>query len=228
MHSLDSSLLGVLPETVQVPAYDRSALLPGMAHIGVGAFHRCHQAEYTDDLLAVEPGRWGVVGINVREPRLSSSLGPQGGLYTRLCRDDDRTGARIVGSIVATVDSQDSPGPALEVLASTDIDVVTMTVTEKGYCHAPSTGRLDTAHPDIVHDFAEPKDPAAFPAFSPAPWRCACRRMARRSRCSAATISRRTESFLGRWSRRSPLSATQDWPTGSRATSPSRRPWSTG
>ena len=56
----------------------------GMAHIGVGAFHRCHQAEYTDDLLASRFDRWGVVGINIRPPRLADTLGRQDGLYTRL------------------------------------------------------------------------------------------------------------------------------------------------
>jgi fructuronate reductase len=165
MPTLGPSLLGALAETVRVPGYDRAALLPGMAHIGVGAFHRCHQAEYTDDLLALEPDRWGVVGINIREPRLSSSLARQSGLYTRLCRENDRVEARIVGSIVATVDSQDSPDPALKVLASPEIDVVTMTVTEKGYCHAPSTGRLDLEHPDIVHDLAEPQRPRSLPGI---------------------------------------------------------------
>jgi fructuronate reductase len=165
MPILGPSLLAALRGTVKVPGYNRSALLPGMAHIGVGAFHRCHQAEYTDDLLALEPGRWGVIGINIREPRLSSSLGRQSGLYTRLCRENDRVEARIIGSIVKTIDSQDSPDPALEVLASPHIDVVTMTVTEKGYCHAPSTGLLDMDHPDIVHDLAEPQNPRSLPGI---------------------------------------------------------------
>jgi fructuronate reductase len=165
VRKLGPSLLDVLPETMRIPGYDRSALLPGMAHIGVGAFHRCHQAEYTDDLLALELDRWGVVGINIREPRLSSSLSRQGGLYTRLCRENDRVEARIIGSIVETIDSQDGPDPALKVLASLEIDVVTMTVTEKGYCHAPSTGRLDTDHPDIAHDLAEPQRPRSLPGI---------------------------------------------------------------
>src|SRR3954465_652841 len=108
---LGPSLLGHLPKAVQVPAYDRTALQVGMAHIGVGAFHRCHQAEYTDDLLARRFDRWGVVGINIREPRLADRLGKQGGLYTRLIRQDERVEARVIGSIVKVVDSQQSPVP---------------------------------------------------------------------------------------------------------------------
>ena len=66
---LGQSMLGRLPAGVEGPAYDRARLAAGMAHIGVGAFHRCHQAEYTDDLLAQRFDRWGVIGINVRPPR---------------------------------------------------------------------------------------------------------------------------------------------------------------
>jgi fructuronate reductase len=136
-----------------------------MAHIGVGAFHRCHQAEYTDDLLSRHFDRWGVVGINIRAPRLSETLGSQGGLYTRLVREDSQVEARVVGSIVSVVDSQESAAPALDVLASADIDMVTLTVTEKGYCHIPSSGELDQDQPDIVHDLANPQTPRSVPGI---------------------------------------------------------------
>ena len=162
---LGPDLLDRLPETVRKPAYDRGALTSGMAHLGVGAFHRCHQAEYTDDLLARRFDRWGVVGINIREPALAGTLGRQDGLYTRLIRQDDRVEARVIGSIVRVVDSQDSAEPALDVLASPDIDVVTLTVTEKGYCHRPATGELALDHPDIVHDLANPEAPRSVPGL---------------------------------------------------------------
>ena len=93
-------MLGELPASVRRPAYDRTVLRAGMAHIGVGAFHRCHQAEYTDDLLEANFDRWGVVGINIRDPRLADTLGPQDGLYTRLIRESGRMEARVIGSIV--------------------------------------------------------------------------------------------------------------------------------
>ncbi|SFQ11096.1 fructuronate reductase [Mesorhizobium sp. NFR06] len=163
--SLGPALLGRLPPEVGKPAYDRAALKPGIAHIGVGAFHRCHQAEYTDDLLASRFDRWGLIGINIRPPLLSQSLGRQDGLYTRLIRQNDEVEARIIGSIVRVVDSQDSAAPALDVLASSDIEMVTMTVTEKGYCHIPSSGALDLDHPDIAHDLANPETPRSVPGI---------------------------------------------------------------
>lgn len=162
---LSPALLGRLTPQVQKPAYDRAALKPGIAHIGVGAFHRCHQAEYTDDLLASHFDRWGLVGINIRPPLLAGTLGRQHGLYTRLIRQNDEVEARIIGSIVRVVDSQDSAAPALDVLASPDIEMVTMTVTEKGYCHIPSSGELDLDHPDIIHDLANPETPRSVPGM---------------------------------------------------------------
>lgn len=139
--------------------------MPGMAHFGVGAFHRCHQAEYTDDLLSRQFDRWGVVGINIRPPLLAETLGSQRGLYTRLIRKDDEVEARVIGSIIRVVDSQHSAAPALAMLASADIEMVTLTVTEKGYCHVPSTGALDLDHPDIVHDLANPHTPRSVPGI---------------------------------------------------------------
>ncbi|MER9595466.1 mannitol dehydrogenase family protein [Mesorhizobium sp. M0244] len=163
--TLGPALLSRLPSAVQKPSYDRTALTPGMAHIGVGAFHRCHQAEYTDDLLSHRFDRWGVVGLNIRPPNLSETLGRQGGLYTRLIREDDKVEARVIGSIVSVVDSQESSAPALDVLASAGIDMVTLTVTEKGYCHIPSNGELDVAHPDIVHDLVNRQTPRSVPGI---------------------------------------------------------------
>jgi len=162
---LSPALLDRLQPDVRKPAYDRAALRPGIAHIGVGAFHRCHQAEYTDDLLEQHFDRWGLIGINIRPPSLADTLGRQAGLYTRLIRQNDEIEARIIGSIVRVVDSQDSAAPALEVLAAPDIEMVTMTVTEKGYCHIPSSGELNLDHPDIVHDLANPEAPSSVPGI---------------------------------------------------------------
>ncbi len=162
---LGPALLDRLPADVQKPGYDRRALRPGMAHIGVGAFHRAHQAEYTDDLLHRKFDRWGIVGINIRPPLLGPTLGRQDALYTRLIREDGRVEARIIGSIVSVVDSQAGPAPALDVLASEAIELVTLTVTEKGYCHRPASGELDWQLPDVVHDLADPEAPRSLPGL---------------------------------------------------------------
>lgn len=163
--TLGPGLLDRLPASVQTPSYDRTLLSPGMAHLGVGAFHRCHQAEYTDDLISLRFDRWGIVGINIRPPGLADTLGRQSGLYTRLIRENSHIEARVIGSIVRVVDSQESAAPALGVLVSPDIELVTMTVTEKGYCHIPSSGELDLTHPDIVHDLANPETPRSVPGL---------------------------------------------------------------
>jgi fructuronate reductase len=125
-----------------------------MAHLGVGAFHRCHQAEFTDDALEAEFGPWGVVGINLRPPALGDMLGAQDGLYSRALREENDATVRVIGCIRATIDAEATPEPALAALASPNIAIATLTVTEKGYCHRPADGRLDPSHPDIIHDLS--------------------------------------------------------------------------
>ena len=165
VETLGPALLSRLPAAVARPAYDRAEVAAGLAHIGVGAFHRMHQAEYTDDLLAAAGGDWGIVGINIRAPRLAETLGAQDGLYTRLIRQGASTEARVVGSILRVVDSQAGPQPALAALAAAEIGAVTLTVTEKGYCHHPATGQLDWQSPAILHDLAEPGEPVSLPGL---------------------------------------------------------------
>jgi len=161
--AIDQARLGSLPASVRRPGYERTALLAGMAHIGVGAFHRCHQAEFTDDALEARFDRWGVIGINIRPPRLADTLGRQDGIYTRLLRAGSSVEARVLGCLLAVVDAEAASDAAVSVLARADIDVVTMTATEKGYCHQPATGEIDASHPDIVHDLAHPEAPRSLP-----------------------------------------------------------------
>ena len=158
---LSPSTLARLPALVRQPTYDRQKLAVGMAHIGVGAFHRCHQATFTDDMLEKEMGRWGVIGINIRPPRLADNLGMQSGLYTSTLRQGDAADTRVIGCIKKLIDVDDnlSTAAALSALSSPDIDVVSLTLTEKGYCHVPSTGQLDLANSDVAADLANPLVP---------------------------------------------------------------------
>lgn len=162
---LSPATLDRLPPEVRRPGYDRAALGVGMAHVGVGAFHRCHQAEFTDDMLEARFDRWGVAGIAIRPPALVPTLGAQSGLYTRVLAEGDRRDARVIGCHVRPVDALADPGPALAVLADPEVEVVTLTVTEKGYCHRPADGSLDEAHPDIAHDRANPSAPRSLPGL---------------------------------------------------------------
>src|SRR6185369_113894 len=95
---LSLSTLPSLPSTVARPAYDPAQVPVGILHLGLGAFHRAHQAVYTDDVLAAEP-RWGICGVSLKTPRAIEPLTAQDGLYTLLTRTSDGTHARIIGAL---------------------------------------------------------------------------------------------------------------------------------
>src|SRR5690625_6356366 len=100
MNRLSSSLLTAVPADVQRPAYDRSALKTGIVHLGIGAFHRAHQAYYTEAVLNRFGGDWGILGASLRSPTVRDQLAPQDGLYTLVERSSERerrSDARRVG-----------------------------------------------------------------------------------------------------------------------------------
>ena len=154
MRRLSRSLLPGLPPSVRKPQYDRESLKIGMAHIGVGAFHRCHQAEFIDDMLEARFGPWGVMGVNLTAPSLADILDPQDCLYSRTLRQDARVETRIIGALRQVIDVTDkvSADRAIAALGGSDISVATITVTEKGYCLTPSTGALDLDNPALRAD----------------------------------------------------------------------------
>ena len=86
---------------VRRPAYERERLRIGHAHIGLGAFHRCHQLDYVDDMLEARFGPWGVVGVNMRPPRAAPELAKQDFLYTRTLREGARAETRVIGCLTA-------------------------------------------------------------------------------------------------------------------------------
>jgi fructuronate reductase len=139
------------------PAYDIGRLAVGMAHLGVGAFHRAHQAVFTDDAIEAAGGDWGIVGISLRRPDAAAALGPQDGLYTLEIRTAEPTW-RIVGALRRVITAPSEPDAALAALADPAVQVITLTVTEPGYALG-SDGDLDFTHPDIVHDLANPRGP---------------------------------------------------------------------
>jgi fructuronate reductase len=153
--------------TAALPAplpYDRAAVTPGIVHLGIGAFHRAHMAVYIDDLLPRDP-RWGIIGASLRRPDTREALAPQDFLYTVAIRDAAGTANRIIGSILDILDANTQRDEPIAMLADPRIRIVSLTVTEKGYCHDPATGKLDPNHPDIVHDFANPEAPVSAPGL---------------------------------------------------------------
>jgi fructuronate reductase len=154
MRRLTRGILAELPRSVRRPQYDREKLTIGMAHIGVGAFHRCHQAEFVDDMLEAQFGPWGVLGVNLKVPRLADLLAPQDCLYSRTLRQDARAETRIIGALRQVIDVEDhsSAEAVVAALGGPSIHVATITVTEKGYCLTPSTGALDFDDPALDAD----------------------------------------------------------------------------
>ncbi|WP_374622613.1 mannitol dehydrogenase family protein [Devosia sp.] len=149
---------------LMVPKYRRERVTPGIVHLGIGAFHRAHMAAYVDDLLADNPG-WGIIGASLRRPDTRDALAPQDFLYTLAVRDASGTRCRVIGSILDVLDANTQRGQLIETMADPRIRIVSLTVTEKGYCHDPATGALDEQHPDIVHDLAHPDSPVSAPGL---------------------------------------------------------------
>lgn len=159
MSRLSSATLGALPASVRRPAYDRAALAPGIVHLGLGAFARAHLAEYTDDALEARFGAWGIVGASLQRPDQRDRLKPQDGLYAFLKRAPSGPELRVIGSVLDVLVAPEDPAALVARLAAPATRIVSLTVTEKGYCHDPATGRLKADHPDIVHDLTNPQAP---------------------------------------------------------------------
>jgi fructuronate reductase len=131
------------------PAYDRATVRPGVVHLGPGAFHRAHQAYYFDELLAADP-RWGITEIALKSTSVKDALSPQDGLYT-LVQLGETTGYRIVGAIKGLLTASREPDAVLARLADAETKLITLTITEKGYCLG-SNGGLDLENADVKHD----------------------------------------------------------------------------
>lgn len=144
-----------LPASVTTPAYDPRGIRIGIVHIGPGAFHRAHQAVYLDDLLADDP-QWGVCAVSLHGTGVRDALRPQDGLYT-LALLEEQAPLRVIGAIRELLCAGDEREAVLARLADPAVRLVTLTVTEKGYCLAGDD--LDLAHPDVVHDLASPEAP---------------------------------------------------------------------
>jgi fructuronate reductase len=164
MTRLSATTLSSVPAGVRVPDYDRTQITPGIVHLGIGAFHRAHMAVYIDDLLKDHPD-WAIVGASLRRPDTKEALEPQDGLFTVAVRDAEGTHPRVIGSILKVLDANTEREDLLALMASPQIRIVSLTVTEKGYCHDPATGELDQRHPDILHDLANPAAPKSAPGM---------------------------------------------------------------
>jgi fructuronate reductase len=145
-----------LPSGVRVPTYPRKTLKSGIVHIGAGAFHKAHQAVYTDDALETHGGDWMITGVSLRSSDVWAAMSPQNGLYTLLVRGPDGVFPRVIGSIREILVAPEKPDKVMVALARRETRIVSLTITEKGYGIDPRTGGLDREHPAIAADLADP------------------------------------------------------------------------
>jgi fructuronate reductase len=126
------------------PAVDPTALTTGIVHLGIGAFHRAHQAVYTDAAAAASGAtEWGICGVSQRSPAVLNILEPQDGLYSVLAKERDSAALQVVGSVREVVFAGKDPYQVVERLAAPQTRVISLTITEKGYHANLATGRLD-------------------------------------------------------------------------------------
>jgi fructuronate reductase len=152
---LSLAALPDLPPDIRRPAYDPASTRVGIVHFGPGAFHRAHQAVYVDDLLAMHPD-WAICGVSLHSNEVREALHPQDNLYA-LALLGASSSLRVIGSIRELLCAPEQQSLVLARLADPAVRLVTLTITEKGYCLAGED--LDLTHPDIVHDLAHPATP---------------------------------------------------------------------
>jgi mannitol 2-dehydrogenase len=161
--ALNEANLAKLPMELSPPQYDRSRLKPRIVHVGVGGFHRSHEAFYTDELLRADAScDWGICGVGLREAdeKMASVLREQDHLYTLIIRHPNGTvESRVIGSIIDFMLGYEDPEPVIERMASADTQIVSLTITEGGYNLDATTGDFNWNHPDALHDLEHPTKP---------------------------------------------------------------------
>ena len=169
MIRLSDAALNDLPETVARPEYDRAALTPGIVHIGLGNFHRSHQAWYLHRLMQMGLGRdWAIAGAGVRphDAVQREKLLGQDCLSALIELDPAGMSAEVVGSMIDYVPVEEGNAALIRRMVDPAIRIVALTVTESGYYVDPATRDFHAAHPDIRHDAAHPDRPrTAFGAM---------------------------------------------------------------
>lgn len=148
-----------------VPNWDRNALVPRIVHLGFGAFHRAHQAVYADILAAEHGSDWGYTEVNlIGGEQQIADLKNQDRLYTVAEMSADAWTARVVGVVKNALHAQvDGLETVLAAMCEPQVAIVSLTITEKGYCHSPATGQLMLDHPAIVADLQNPQQPKSAP-----------------------------------------------------------------
>lgn len=151
-----------LPETANIFSYDRSAVNIGIVHFGIGNFHRAHQAVYVEGLLEKGATQWGITGVSLRSPSIKQALEPQDYLYT-LAILGEQSKYQVIGAIKDVLVAPDDPQAVIERLANPMTQLVSSTITEKGYYL--SSGHVDFEHPALKAESLSLETPSTIYGF---------------------------------------------------------------
>lgn len=165
---LNEASLARLNRSVRVPEYDRHEITNGIIHIGVGGFHRAHQALYLDNYFHENPrSEWGICGVGLLEfdQRMRDALRSQDCLYTLVERSPEGDSARVIGSITEYLFAPENRQAVIDALANPQCRIVTLTITEGGYYYLEGSGEFDVNHPTIQHDLQHPNEPIGVYGF---------------------------------------------------------------
>ncbi|WP_446029783.1 mannitol dehydrogenase family protein [Lelliottia amnigena] len=156
-----------LPPHVQLPQYDCQQLRSRIVHFGFGAFHRAHQALLTNRVLNAKGGDWGICEISLFSGDvLMSQLREQDHLFTVLEKGADGNQPIVIGAVHECLNAKlDSLAAIIEKFCEPQVAIVSLTITEKGYCIDPATGKLDTQNTRILHDLENPTEPHSAPGI---------------------------------------------------------------
>lgn len=166
---LNQKNLVEIENRIPVPTYDRNFIKRGIVHIGVGGFHRAHQAFYTHKLLEQSNSeKWGICGVGLREgdAKIHDVFKRQDNLYTLLVKHPNgKTESQIIGSIIDFKLGFNNSKSVLAQMAHPDTKIVSLTITEGGYNFNPVTGKFDFENPDIQHELKHPNEPKTVYGF---------------------------------------------------------------
>jgi len=160
---LSRATLSTLAPSVQRPGFDLAAVRAGIVHLGLGGFHRAHMARYTHELMQRRPDNlgWGIIGAGLMpgDRRMAESLAPQDNLYTLVERSGAAETVTVIGSLAGVIFAGEDSRALLDAIDNPAIRIVSLTVTEGGYCLNRATKRLDPENALIRADLAAPDRP---------------------------------------------------------------------
>ena len=162
---LDDRTLATARAGVRLPSYDRKDLTARIVHLGLGNFARAYLAEYVEDALEAGERGWGMIGVSLQRPDQRDRLAPQDGLFTALQRDGAVIRPRIIGCLTQVMVAPEDPSAVVSAMASETCRIVSLTVTEKGYCFDAGSGQLNFDHPAIRADLRDPASPRSVFGF---------------------------------------------------------------